>query len=594
MRTAPHVVVLLAAAWSAGASAGPPLMISGPTTLQPGQTSLFTLATLPPGEYEFHWTATGHPPLTGFGREAAQRYSWATPGLKTLVVDVTLPCGGYVGMGYASVAVQGPPWSGQALAWPQTYYWRVDEVDQGAPQQARVFDTGESGSWSFTGGAPWLAVSPDHGTGAAPVTVTVDASSLPPGPHATAFELVSGTGSQWLHAFVDVLPAAGNQGPFGELTSPAAGATVSGSIAVTGWALDDAGVRHVGIYYADESGPHPPGSGQVFAGDALLVGGSRPDAGTAYPELPHASSAGWGYVLLTNALPRGGNGAFSLYAHVTDGHGRTSVLGPHPVWCDNANAVRPFGAIDAPSPGGEASGSEFANTGWALTPSPGHLATDGSTIDVWVDGINLGHPTYGQYRADVAALFPGYANAPGAGGTFTLDTRRFANGLHTIQWIATDSVANSDGIGSRYFAISNAVANAPSATTGAAARRPPVTPSAASVGPPPWRFEVPTPATALIAVSLADYLPAGSSYSGYTVYGPALGPLPVGATLDPATGAFAWQPGPAFAGTTVLEFWRTSALGEVDSVRLTFELGDVAPIARKLHRPRRALGAASP
>jgi hypothetical protein len=76
-------------------------------------------------------------------------------------------------------------------------------------------------------------------------------------------------------------------------------------------------------------------------------------------------------------------------------------------------------------------------------------------VNVWVDGAYKGHPIYNIYRSDIASLFPGYANTNGAVGYFYLDTTKYENGLHTIQWTVTDSAGNSDGIGSRFFLINN-------------------------------------------------------------------------------------------------------------------------------------------
>jgi hypothetical protein len=78
-----------------------------------------------------------------------------------------------------------------------------------------------------------------------------------------------------------------------------------------------------------------------------------------------------------------------------------------------------------------------------------------------VDGVPLGHPSYNHYRADIATLFPGYANSNGAVGVFTLDTTVYANGVHTIAWSVRDSAGNEDGIGSRYFSILNTGAPSP-------------------------------------------------------------------------------------------------------------------------------------
>ncbi|NIM12226.1 MAG: hypothetical protein GTO45_08960, partial [Candidatus Aminicenantes bacterium] len=153
------------------------------------------------------------------------------------------------------------------------------------------------------------------------------------------------------------------------------------------------------------------------------------------------------------------NGTFKLHAIASDIEGNKVTLGTKTIICDNAQAVKPFGAIDTPTQGGTASGNSFINWGWALTPQPNYIPTDGSTIKVYVDGVNIGHPTYNNYRKDIATLFPNYANSNGAIGYFYLDTTAYENGVHTIQWTATDSAGNTDGIGSRYFTIQNTGTN---------------------------------------------------------------------------------------------------------------------------------------
>jgi hypothetical protein len=116
-----------------------------------------------------------------------------------------------------------------------------------------------------------------------------------------------------------------------------------------------------------------------------------------YSSYPQNYQGGWGYMLLTNFLPGGGNGVYTLSA----------------ITVDNANAVKPFGAIDTPAQGGSASGKSFVNQGWLLTPMPNKIPEDGTTIDVYVDGKKLGHPHYNYTRPDIAGYFPGYANSGG-------------------------------------------------------------------------------------------------------------------------------------------------------------------------------------
>jgi len=197
------------------------------------------------------------------------------------------------------------------------------------------------------------------------------------------------------------------------------------------------------------------GSNMVYIGDALSVEGARPDIEAAFPGYPGNSRAGWGYMMLTNFLPDNGNGTFTVYAVATDNSGQSTTLGAKTITCDNAGAVKPFGAIDTPGPGGTASGEDYRNHGWVLTPAPNAIPADGTTINVYVDGVFLGHPVYNVYRPDIASLFPGYSNSNGAHAYFDIDTTVYSNGVHTIYWTVTDSAGNSEGIGSRYFIIRN-------------------------------------------------------------------------------------------------------------------------------------------
>ena len=83
----------------------------------------------------------------------------------------------------------------------------------------------------------------------------------------------------------------------------------------------------------------------------------------------------------------------------------------------------------------------------ALSPLAASASTDGY--------VYVAMPTYGFDRADIAALFPGYANTNSAVGYFTIDTRTLSNGVHTIAWVVRDSLGRAQGIGSRYFTVQN-------------------------------------------------------------------------------------------------------------------------------------------
>jgi hypothetical protein len=246
--------------------------------------------------------------------------------------------------------------------------------------------------------------------------------------------------------------------PFGSIDTPAEGATVSGDMALTGWAMDDvqiAGDGNLRIYRDSlpGEGSSPGTPGKLFIGVATRVAGARPDVQALFPNYADSDRAGFGAMILTNALPNNGNGTFTFHVEVADRY-TTAWLGPRTVTVDNATSPQPFGAVDTPSPGQTVSGIVTVH-GWALTPGTAMIPVDGSTIDVIIDGVPVGHPTYNQARPDVQALFPGYTNAAGAGGYFMFDTRALSNGLHTIAWVVRDNAGNAKGIGSRFFTVQN-------------------------------------------------------------------------------------------------------------------------------------------
>jgi len=180
-----------------------------------------------------------------------------------------------------------------------------------------------------------------------------------------------------------------------------------------------------------------------------------------YPNAPLNYRSGWGYMLLSNFMPNSGgaagpgNGTYNLHAIAVNKTGGTNYLATRTVTADNAQASKPFGTIDTPSQGATISGNAYVNFGWALTQSGYNIPVDGSTITVMVDGVAVGHPTYNQYRSDIANFFPGLSNSNGAVGFFYLDTTKLTNGVHTISWVVYDNQGRNDGIGSRYFTVEN-------------------------------------------------------------------------------------------------------------------------------------------
>jgi len=299
-------------------------------------------------------------------------------------------------------------------------------------------------AWAASSDAPWVHLGVTSGTGDATLTLTVD-----PNPTINTRTTTLSIGGR----LVTVTQGGPfTQAAFGFIDTPADGTVgVSGALTISGWALDDLEVRRVSVFRAPVAGETP--GVEVFVGDATFVAGARPDVAAVFPALPNAARAGWGLQVLTNMLPGGGNGLyrFSVYAEDLEGH--VTPLGARTILASNATATIPFGNIDTPTSGQTVSGT-IVNFGWALTPQPAFIPS-GSTIDVLVDGVVVGHPTYGFARSDIDTFFPGFMNSGAAVGFFMLDTTTLTNGLHTIAWVVHDNLGGTQGIGSRVFFVDN-------------------------------------------------------------------------------------------------------------------------------------------
>src|SRR5262249_37663527 len=118
-------------------------------------------------------------------------------------------------------------------------------------QLVRVIQSGSGAvTWTATSNRAWLTVSPASGSGSATLSVAVtDAYGMPAARTATititAFGAANTPGA--VSVTLSVYPGL-SAAPVGYFDTPADNATgLSGSIAVTGWALDDVAVTRVRI-----------------------------------------------------------------------------------------------------------------------------------------------------------------------------------------------------------------------------------------------------------------------------------------------------------------------------------------------------------
>jgi hypothetical protein len=476
------------------------------------------------------------------------------------------------------------------------------------PAQELLVTQTQSGAalnWTAATSNSRISVSPTSGSGTKSVTVSLAATSLSVGTYDDTVTITV-NGTVLTTAVRTRVYANGTTTvATGYFDTPADGSTgVVGAIPVTGWALDDIGVQRVDVYRDPIAGEGPT---PVFLGNGAFVAGSRPDVEGGAPEYPLNYRGGWGFMVLTNMLPNasgggvGGNGTYRLHAYAVDLEGGTFYLGAKTITANNSSSPKPFGTLDTPLQGGTISGSAYAVFGWALTRQPNNIPTNGSTIDVYVDGVNVGHPVYNNNRPDIQSLFPGYANTNGAIGFYILNTTTLANGTHTISWSVRDSAGNTEGIGSRFFVVQNTTGSMTAASTNAGAVASAAAPgsavgvSAAAVQAVPADYSVlevkkpvsddassevvfpeasgdlnvNTKETEQVEITLSNWFGSGGTYEGYVVVDGGLRPLPVGSSLDRTAGVFKWQPGPGFVGSYKLVFLRTLPGGSKTRIPVT-------------------------
>ena len=422
----------------------------------------------------------------------------------------------------------------------------------------------------------------------------------------TSWNFTTGTGGRTYYFRVQAYTASGQRSlssnevsaavpmpttvpPFGSFDTPIANATgLTGSVAVTGWALDDNGVTRVRILRAPVSGE--PAGTLVHIGDATLVSGARPDIATKFPSAAMKNRAGWGYLMLSLFLPNLGNGTFTLYAYADDADGHSTLLGTRTITCANASSVTPFGAIDTPDQGASVSGT-VTNFGWVLSPGTRRSdPTGGGTVRVVIDGLAVGSPAGWTSRTDLSSRFP-VGSYPGIGralGVFSFDSRTLTNGLHTIAWAVTDNMGGTAGVGSRYFTVTNGSAVTASAVAAGVSAQSVASPDPAVARPLVGRrgfdldaaFRTYRPNTNGVVVVQAEELDrielhTGASKASLVTPG-GLEPLPIGAGLD-ADGVFRWQPGVAFVGPYTFAFSGTDGVRQVRIVLNPKGSGRVGP-----------------
>jgi YD repeat-containing protein len=486
--------------------------------------------------------------------------------------------GGSTSSGTATLAVYGA-----ASASPSSLRFGASRTGSGPlthltpAQTVAVTFAGAASAWTATANQSWIQIANGSGSGAGSFNVTInpnDLSGASTSLNGTITLMAATAPNPSMSIPVSLTVTARPTAPFGSFDTPVAGASVAGSIAVTGWALDDIGIDRVEIWRDRAAGETTPvytgaglGNGKIFIANPLFISGARPDVEAAYSSMPFASRAGWGYLLLTQGLWNQGNDVFTLYAIAYDKDDHSSLLGSKTITVSNATSVRPFGSIDLPTYGQTVT-SSFWNFGWALTPNATPTCTvPPSGVQVSIDSRPLVPVAYGDLRTDIASAFPGFSNGAGAGGAYYIDTSTLTDGTHLIGWYVVDSCNRAEGIGSRFFTVLNGSGAVPALEAPPMPRPSPSQEAVLFDAPIEVRRGAETTlvhpgpdGTRVVAIGQNErvelQLPTiiDARYTGYQIVSGERRTLPLGSSLDAELGLFYWQPGPGFLGAHDLEF----------------------------------------
>lgn len=230
----------------------------------------------------------------------------------------------------------------------------------------------------------------------------------------------------------------------GTIEAPADGATVSGFVRVTGFALDGNLVSNIDLYV----------DGQDEANRVTAPGGAninlpRPDVMQAFPAFAGSPGQYPGFEMSFKASNYS-NGTHTIWIRVTDVTGCCYWLTSRSVTIDNARNQPPFGNVDYPEPDSSVSANGVLQIeGWALDDN----AVD--HVDVLIDGLQIRQAVMGIYRADVAAYYPDNTHALVSGFLLYFDSTRLTNGVHTVTVKAVDNQGQIGLLGNRRIQVFN-------------------------------------------------------------------------------------------------------------------------------------------
>lgn len=291
-----------------------------------------------------------------------------------------------------------------------------------------------------------------------------------------------------------------NQQLIAGVDQPTSATPVSGSVTVSGWAVD----FHLPVGNLNVLVDGTPAYGTAaFA----FIGGYRPDICTTYQTALDCPNVGWSTLLDTTQLANGPHtisiSAVSQFDPSTFNYDSITTS-PVAFTVNNTAPVGPILNLDQPSSPSQTFSARAVISGWAVdTYQPVQkilISVDGTQIGVTQPSIN---------RPDVCNVFPARPGCPVVGWSYDLDTTVLSNGVHTLSITAMTGLG-TEATNSVPFTVQNQ--NGPLSTIIAIDSPGPTTPAlAGSVYFSGWAINQDTSiGKVATAIDGAPFLPAAT------------------------------------------------------------------------------------
>ncbi|MFA9398539.1 MAG: Ig-like domain-containing protein [Clostridiaceae bacterium] len=189
-------------------------------------------------------------------------------------------------------------------------------------------------------------------------------------------------------------------------------------VIVSGWATDSSGIKKIDIFLDN-----------VKIGEANY-GSLRLDVNKVFPGYPSGNNSGYSYIINMDMVSTGKH-QLKVISTGNSGNYVSSIK------TINVTKMQSKSWIDYPKNNETFENSDILLSGWALNSS------GIKQVEVYLDDRKIGQAAYGQVRADVNKVFPGYPSGDNGGYSYTIDIDTISTGSHIIKTVSIGNDGNT-------------------------------------------------------------------------------------------------------------------------------------------------------